>query len=509
MERTNVRDYYDGKSILITGGTGFMGKVLLEKLLRSCPGIKNIYIMCRSKRAKCPTTRIQEMTKLPLFEKLLKENPDAFDKVIPITGDLTKNNLGMRFDSRDEVIDGVHVVFNLGASLRLEADLKDHVATNLSGTKRVLEFAQKMKKLESFVHVSTVFCQCEPSVVEEKIFPTKVSPHAVIDLADWIGDKENHKEITDKLLGEHPNCYTFTKQQAEMLVSEYKDILPISIVRPAIVTPTHHDPFPGWVDSLNGPIGILVAGGKGVMRSMVCGRDNKAQMIPCDVAINAIILAAWKRAVEKDIREVPVYNVSSGDEVPLTYGQLMDKGKQLIVQYPVNPGLWYPGGTITTSKRVHDIKVFFLQILPALFIDLLLFVFGQKTFMMRVQNKIRVGCEVLEYFTTRSWNVEISNTLRLHDYLNKEEQEIFFLANIDVNMEDELKNAILGTKMYCLKEPLDTIPSARRLLWIYWIVDKLFISFVFYQLAKLLFNAYHFLLDFDTSAQDLLAQPLN
>lgn len=35
------------------------------------------------------------------------------------------------------------------------------------------------------------------------------------------------------------------------------------------------EPVPGWVDSLNGPIGILVGAGKGVIRSMLCNPKNR------------------------------------------------------------------------------------------------------------------------------------------------------------------------------------------------------------------------------------------
>ena len=51
--------------------------------------------------------------------------------------------------------------------------------------------------------------------------------------------------------------------------------------------------MPGWVDSLNGPIGLMVGGGKGVIRSMYCKGEYQAQVIAVDTAINGLIAAAW------------------------------------------------------------------------------------------------------------------------------------------------------------------------------------------------------------------------
>ncbi|KAG8247252.1 hypothetical protein J6590_064798 [Homalodisca vitripennis] len=65
MKSGDIAEWYSGRSILITGGTGFMGKVLLEKLLRACPGIKCIYILCRAKRGFSPAARVSEIVKLP------------------------------------------------------------------------------------------------------------------------------------------------------------------------------------------------------------------------------------------------------------------------------------------------------------------------------------------------------------------------------------------------------------------------------------------------------------
>ena len=62
----SVSEWYSGKRVLVTGATGFMGKVLLEKLLRSCQNISTIYLLIRPKREKSPQQRLDEFTYLPV-----------------------------------------------------------------------------------------------------------------------------------------------------------------------------------------------------------------------------------------------------------------------------------------------------------------------------------------------------------------------------------------------------------------------------------------------------------
>lgn len=57
----SIKEFFKGRYVFVTGATGFMGKVLIEKLVRSCPDIGKICVLVRQKKGKDTDARIKEI----------------------------------------------------------------------------------------------------------------------------------------------------------------------------------------------------------------------------------------------------------------------------------------------------------------------------------------------------------------------------------------------------------------------------------------------------------------
>ena len=60
-EKPTIPQWFSGREVLVTGGTGFMGKALLAKLLLSCPDIGKIYVIIRDKKGVPATSRLSSL----------------------------------------------------------------------------------------------------------------------------------------------------------------------------------------------------------------------------------------------------------------------------------------------------------------------------------------------------------------------------------------------------------------------------------------------------------------
>jgi len=119
-----IEDFFADKCIFITGSTGFLGKVLLYKLLSSCSRISTIYVLIRSRNGQSSPYRLENILKSKVFESLQHSNPECFQKVVPIYGDITFDNLGVGPNDYNTLTQKVSIVFNLAATIRFDEPLK-------------------------------------------------------------------------------------------------------------------------------------------------------------------------------------------------------------------------------------------------------------------------------------------------------------------------------------------------------------------------------------------------
>ncbi|XP_052738909.1 putative fatty acyl-CoA reductase CG5065 [Bicyclus anynana] len=464
-----VAEFYEGKHVFITGATGFVGKALVEKLLRSCPGIQTIYLLMRPKKGMSGEDRLKELCNNLIFDYLRDKQPECFMKVKLIAGDVLEEELGISNDDRQELQKNCNIVIHSAACVRFDKNLKDAVHMNTRGTLRVLKLAETMEKIEAFVHLSTAYCRCQLDELEEKLYPAAHDPEKLMDLLEWLDD-DTLAYLEPKLISSEPNTYSYTKAITEDLVAKYNAKFPIAIGRPSIVTAAWKEPMPGWVDNLNGPTGLIIGSGKGVIRTMHCEPSYMADAIPVDMVVNGCILIAYVTALDKP-KDMRIFNITLSGVQKIKWKEVIELGEKWVNIYPYTVALWYPGGTIKSYWFTHQLMVILTHIIPAYFVDLLLFLLGKKTFMVKVQKRISHGLSILQYYTTKEWHFRNTNFLSLQKRISEKENEIFFTDVSKIDRDTYLRDYVIGTRTYVLKEDASSLPRARKLHRIRYIVD--------------------------------------
>nr|KAF6465083.1 fatty acyl-CoA reductase 1 [Rousettus aegyptiacus] len=299
----SIPEYYEGKNVLLTGATGFLGKVLLEKLLRSCPKVNLVYVLVRQKAGQTPQERVEEVISGKLFDRLRDENPDFREKIIAISSELTQPILALSEEDKEIIIDSTNIIFHCAATVRFNENLRDAVQLNVIATRQLILLAQQMKNLEVFTHVSTAYAYCNRKHIDEVVYPPPVDPKKLIDSLEWMDDGLVN-DITPKLIGDRPNTYIYTKALAEYVVQQEGAKLNVAIVRPSIVGASWKEPFPGWIDNFNGPSGLFIAAGKGILRTMRASNNALADLVPVDVVVNMSLAAAWYSGINRMMKTI-------------------------------------------------------------------------------------------------------------------------------------------------------------------------------------------------------------
>lgn len=224
---SEIKDFYREKSIFITGGSGFIGKVLIEKLLYSCSDLKEIFFLIRAKNEEKVEDRLNKILNLSIFERIKSEKPEVLKKIIPIEGDIAEENLGIS-DENLKIISVTNIIFNIAASVTFEDTVKEAYKRNTKSFIYIIEMAKKMKNLQVLMQCSTGYCFPHVPLIEEKIYDLNFD-------FEFTENVEKYLKIAEKnsLYG-HPSTYSFTKRLAEKIANDEFKNLPICVVRPTI-----------------------------------------------------------------------------------------------------------------------------------------------------------------------------------------------------------------------------------------------------------------------------------
>ena len=174
----------------MTGTTGFVGKVLLEKFLRTMPHFRKIFVMVRPKKNMTVQKRLEtEILSSKIFKALFKQNPSLYqlclEKVVPIAGDLIVDQLGISVEDRAMVVAETEIVINCAASVNFDDPLLDALQINYFGSLRMLDLASECVNIKCFCNISTAYTNSNymgNNFIEEKIYDLEsgVDPEEVV-----------------------------------------------------------------------------------------------------------------------------------------------------------------------------------------------------------------------------------------------------------------------------------------------------------------------------------------
>nr|WHW29682.1 putative SDR family oxidoreductase [uncultured bacterium] len=237
----------------ITGGTGFVGKNVIDELLKKKGSID---ILVRSGSKKKLTGLIKARW------------PEHSGRINAVTGDLTKPFLGIAPKKRAELKGKITHMFHVAAVYDLKASAEEQESANIDGTRHAIQFAGAVS-VKHFHHVS--------SIAAAGLY------HGIF--------RENMFEQAQGL--SHP--YFRTKHESEGIVRRECEV-PWRVYRPGVVV-GHSET--GEIDKIDGPYYFFKLIQK--MRRMVPRwmptlgiEGGRINIVPVDYVARAMVHIAHK-----------------------------------------------------------------------------------------------------------------------------------------------------------------------------------------------------------------------
>ena len=256
--------------IFITGSTGFIGTNIVKKIIFDTD--YDVFCLVRDKNKDMAVYRLKKVWwDFPELADLIGSRIEVID------GDITEDNLGLDLDEYKCLLKKVTHIIHAAADIRLDIPLKELNKNNVYGTSNVLKFAFDIDKdhgLKRFSYVSTAY-----------IFENKKEPIY-----------ENYFSNKDKICArKFISNYEASKFEAELLIQNVKNQLPISIYRPSMVV---GDSTAGRIKTFNTiyfPLRLYLTG---KIKIFPINPENPVNLIPVDYVADVIVKTTFKPEAE-------------------------------------------------------------------------------------------------------------------------------------------------------------------------------------------------------------------
>jgi thioester reductase-like protein len=274
----------DSGAVLLTGATGFLGMEVLARYLAGTD--RRIYALVRSDTRQQAVSRLQGV----MCSMFGSEHPYR-GRVVAVRGDVTSRGFGLAARA-DQLSEQVSEIVHVAANVSFDIGLGAARASNVHGTQRVLEFAQRCQRRTRFrrlCHISTAYVA---------------------------GDHRGSFSEDDLDAGQgFHNAYEQSKFEAEGLLARWRSRLPITVLRPGIIVGERDS---GWTASFNVLYWPIRAYSRGAYRVLPARRESPVDVVPVDYVADAVFALA-----QMDETEDSTIHLTAGRHAS-SVGELID-----------------------------------------------------------------------------------------------------------------------------------------------------------------------------------------
>ncbi|PON82436.1 Fatty acyl-CoA reductase [Trema orientale] len=486
--------FIGGKSFFITGATGFLAKVLIEKILRTVPDVGKIYLLIKAKNKEAAMGRLKnEIINTELFKRLQQTYGKSYQafmlsKLVPVVGNVCESDLGLDDDVAETIAKEVDVLVNSAANTTFDERYDVALAINTKGPCHLMNFSKKCKKLKVFLQVSTAYVNGQrqgrimekPFRIGETIagenFISEAPPGMLptLDVESEIKLALNSKEALEnnavaqkmKELGLEraqqygwQDTYVFTKAMGEMMIDSMREEVPVVIIRPSVIESTSKEPFPGWMEGNRMMDPIILSYGKGQLTGFLVDPNGVLDVVPADMVVNATLAAMAKHGLAQK-PDINVYQIASSVVNPLFF---QDLTRLFYEHYNSSP--WVdPSGRpvhVPFMKLFHSMEDFSEHLwrdtvqrngLSAM-------ASSNKNLSQKLEMMCRKSVEqakhlanIYEPYTFYNGRFDSSNTQRLMDIMSEEEKRKFGFDVESIDWTDYITNVhIPGLRRHVMK----------------------------------------------------------